>query len=63
MYALQEQYIFINDAILESVTCGDTQITASDLRRAIQILSRQDPQTRLTGFENQFKVYTHTHSW
>ena len=52
----QEQYIFINDAILEAVTCGDTQITASDLRRSIQNLSRRDPQTHSTGFESQFKA-------
>ena len=52
----QDQYIFINDAILEAVTCGDTQIEASDLRRSIQSLSKRDPTTHLTGYENQFKA-------
>ena len=53
---IQEQYIFIHDAVLEAVTYGDTQITARDLREAIQQLDQQDPQTHTTGFENQFKV-------
>ena len=52
----QEQYVFIHDAILEAVTCGDTQISASDLRRNIQKLSRRDQETRSTGFESQFKA-------
>ena len=53
---LQEQYIFIHDAVLEAVTCGDTQITARDLREAIQQLDQRDPLTHTTGFENQFKA-------
>ena len=53
---MQEQYIFIHDAILEAVTCGDTQISAGDLHRSIQKLSHRDPKTNLTGFESQFKA-------
>ncbi|CAI8052760.1 Receptor-type tyrosine-protein phosphatase alpha [Geodia barretti] len=44
-----DQYIFIHDAILESVTCGDTQIASSDLRRAIQQMADK-------GFAHQFAV-------
>ena len=54
---MQEQYIFIHDAILEAVTCGDTQISASNLRRSIQKLSYSDPETNYIGFESQFKAY------
>ena len=54
---MQEQYIFIHDAILEAVTCGDTQISASNLRRSIQKLSHRHPETNFTGFESQFKAY------
>ena len=53
---IQEQYAFIHDAILESVTCGDTQIGASNLRMAIQKLHKRNPQTGKTGFESQFHV-------
>ena len=51
----QSQYIFIHDAILESVMCGDTQIDASELRAALHTL-RSRTQSRQTGFENQFGV-------
>ncbi|CAI8028519.1 Receptor-type tyrosine-protein phosphatase alpha [Geodia barretti] len=44
-----DQYIFIHNAILESVTCGDTQIASSDLRRAIQQMGDK-------GFAHQFAV-------
>ena len=53
--SLQEQYIFIHDAILESVTCGDTQIMASDLRDALEKI-QMDPQSGATGLVSQFQV-------
>ena len=46
---IQDQYIFIHDAILESVTCGDTQIASNDLRNAIKKLEDK-------GFAHQFTV-------
>ena len=57
---IQEQYIFVHDAVLERVTCGDTQIMASDLRNIINKLGRMDPKTRLTGFQSQFQVILHS---
>ena len=45
----QDQYIFLHDAILESVTCGDTQITSGNLRRTINTLGDK-------GFSHQFTV-------
>ncbi|CAI8010576.1 Receptor-type tyrosine-protein phosphatase alpha [Geodia barretti] len=52
-----EQYIFIHDAILEVLMCGDTQIDAAcNLRRVTQRMSECDPQTNLNEFEKQFKV-------
>ena len=52
---LQDQYIFIHDAILESVTCGDTQIISGDLRTTLNKLQRQD-QSGKTEIELQFAV-------
>ena len=54
---LQEQYMFIHDAILESITCGNTQVSAADLQRAVTKLKQRDPNTKLTGYEQQFKVW------
>ena len=52
----QEQYVFLHDAILESVTCGDTQVTAANLRMMIKKYGRVDAITGLTGFQSQFNV-------
>ena len=47
---MQDQFTFIHDAILESVTCGDTQISATNLRTAIVKLGKK------AGFQHQMKV-------
>ena len=52
----QDQYVFIHDAVLESLTCGDTQILASGLSGAIKKLKEKDRETGRTGFETQFHV-------
>ena len=52
----QDQYVFIHDAVLESLTCGDTQIPASGLAGAIEKLKQKDSETGMTGFETQFHV-------
>ena len=48
--------MFIHDAILESITCGNTQVSAADLQRAVTKLKQRDPHTKLTGYEQQYKV-------
>ena len=53
---MQEQYTFIHDAILESVTCGDTQISSGELRSSIAKMNNTDPATGKTLFEAQFEV-------
>ena len=55
-FIIQEQYIFIHDAILEVLTCGDTQIDVCNLRIATQKMNEIDPQTSINEFEKQFKV-------
>ena len=52
----QDQYVFIHDAVLESLTCGDTQIPASGLAGAVKKLKQKDRVTGRTGFETQFHV-------
>ena len=51
----QDQYVFIHDAILESMTCGDTQIEAGNLRRKLKQLQTRDESGR-TGLDLQFAV-------
>ena len=52
----QEQLIFLHDAILESVTCGNTQITAADLRMVIGKYGKVDSSSGVTHFQSQFNV-------
>ena len=48
--------MFIHDAILESVTCGDTQIAATNLRMRVAKMKKKDNQNQPHGFQYQFKV-------
>ena len=52
----QEQYIFIHDAILESVICGETEIPSANLRKALEEMNQTDPKENITTLEKQFKV-------
>ena len=47
--------MFIHDAILESMTCGDTQIEAGNLRRKLRKLQTRDESGR-TELDLQFAV-------
>ncbi len=48
----------IHDAILEAVTCGNTQIPAADFLSASHQLREVDRFTGITGVESQFHVST-----
>ena len=52
----QAQYIFIHDALEELITCGETSIQAQELRTALNLLHKVNPNTATTGFEEQFQV-------
>ena len=56
--ALQNQFTFIHDVILESVTCGDTQINSGDLRSTMIRMKRANKNTGKTTFEIQFEVHS-----
>ena len=48
--------MFIHDVVLESLTCGNTQIDANNLTSTVARLGKKDEQTGKTGFETQFNV-------
>ena len=52
----QAQYIFIHDAILESVMCGDTSIPASELKDRMVAMKEMDPEAQRMKIEVQFEV-------
>lgn len=53
---LQAQYIFIHDATLESLVCGETVISVTNFRLTWNKLSRIDKETGKTGLESQYQV-------
>ena len=55
-FFIKEQYIFIHDAILESVMCGDTEINATNLRSTLMKMNKKNKKDNLMKLETQFKV-------
>ena len=53
---MQNQYIFIHNALNELLTCGETEITAANMRIAIGRLSRTVQSGTVTGFQKQYEV-------
>lgn len=50
--------MFLHDAILEAIMCGDTSIAApvKDAKEKVSELAKINPKTNKTGFETQFEV-------
>ncbi|XP_060552130.1 receptor-type tyrosine-protein phosphatase F-like isoform X9 [Ruditapes philippinarum] len=55
MVQTEDQYIFIHDALLEAVTCGNTEVPARSLSPHIQKLMQPEPGETVTGMELEFK--------
>ena len=53
---LQDQYVFIHDALCDYMTCGDTSVPAHELKAAIATFMRVNKNTKMTGFQEQFDV-------
>ena len=53
---VQDQFTFIHDVILESVTCGNTQILATNLKANITKMTKKDNHSQSQGFKHQFEV-------
>lgn len=56
MVQTEEQYVFIYDALLEAVTCGNTEVPARNLYAYIQRLTQAEPPDSISGMEQEFKV-------
>lgn len=56
VFCVQEQYVFIHDAILEACLCGDTTIPANQLRSVYYDMNRLDPQTNTSPIKEEFRV-------
>ena len=52
----EDQYIFIHDAILEAVICGNTEVPADKLGTHLEMLTVLHPGENYTGLNLEFKV-------
>ena len=50
------QYVFIHDALLEAIMCGDNSIPAPELRKRLQELMEVDPESKKSKLQLQFEV-------
>lgn len=55
MVQTEDQYIFIHDALLEAVVCGNTEIPARNLHAHIQKLMQVEIGDNVTAMELEFK--------
>lgn len=62
MVQTEDQYVFIHDALLEAIVCGNTEIPARGLHGHIQRLMRTEPGESVTGMELEFKRLSCTKS-
>lgn len=53
---MQEQYVFVHDAILEACLCGNTAIPVCEFRSIYYNISRLDPQTNSSQIKDEFQV-------
>ncbi|XP_053326054.1 receptor-type tyrosine-protein phosphatase F isoform X5 [Spea bombifrons] len=56
MVQTEDQYIFIHEALLEAVMCGNTEVPARSLLAHIQKLSQVPPGESVTAMELEFKL-------
>ncbi|XP_072267524.1 receptor-type tyrosine-protein phosphatase mu isoform X9 [Pyxicephalus adspersus] len=56
MVQTEEQYVFIHDAILEACLCGDTSISASQVRSVYYEMNKVDPQTNSSQIKEEFRT-------
>ena len=54
--------MFIFDALMESIMCGDNSIAApaKSAKLRLEELAKVNPGTKLSGYESQFRVTGHS---
>ena len=53
---VQEQYVFLHQAVMEALSCGNTEVAPQDLRITMNKLTRTKKSSKQTGYEQEFKV-------
>ena len=55
VFQFQEQYIFVHEAILETILCGMNEVDSTEVQREIDTLA-EVKDSGMTGFQEKFKV-------
>ena len=55
---LQQQYIFIHDALAETVACGNTEFSVQELPDKLRVLNSVVPDSGNTLMVGEFMVWT-----
>ena len=53
---LKEQYVFLHDVVLESLLCGNTEMSCEMFSKEMNDLKHKDPKTGKSGLELQYEV-------
>ena len=56
LVSIQDQYVFIHDALNDYLTCGETAVPVYELRRKITDLEAPVQDKEVTGFQFEFDV-------
>ncbi|XP_019851757.1 PREDICTED: receptor-type tyrosine-protein phosphatase epsilon-like [Amphimedon queenslandica] len=51
-----DQYVFLHDAVLETVMCGDTEIPSNEYEMKLRELKEIDSSTGCSGLQSQFEL-------
>ena len=54
--SVQEQYVFLHQAVMETLVCGNTEIIPQDLRIATNKLAKVHKPSKKTGYERELKA-------
>ncbi|XP_068727455.1 receptor-type tyrosine-protein phosphatase T-like isoform X1 [Montipora capricornis] len=55
MVQKEEQYVFLHQAVMVALACGNTEVSPQDLMIRINKLSRVSKSTKQTGYEEEFQ--------
>ena len=55
----QKQYVFIHDALVEFIKSQSHLITAAELKARVANMAAVNPETNMTGFQQEYQVSTH----
>ena len=54
--SVQDQYVFLHQAVMEALVCGNTEIIPQDLRIATNKLAKVHKPSKKTGYERELKA-------